>query len=723
MAEPKFYITDEIGGGGGGATIWTDLNIGGGSFKIVDEEVKEEEFSREKLNGKMKLTRDNYTFVNSADFDTLFTVILVLPGDPVSLSLANWQGEFFKTDCEFFPDNERVEVQPRTVDLYKEIIEGVSKEFDLIQLEPPLTKLQLIRRAILQIYVRGANKITNYVDAAFWEEVTTNPSEVHSVLEGTYRFGYSGRKYFVTGSGTGLSADVSGVYIYDIGLGTSLREDGVYRLGVVSIPDVRVRITRESDGFVEYLGAIDDPIPNIPVEAEQGVLLTSQTDGGVSKCRAFYVDFYSRILTKAATVDGNATFAIPGTDIVDDHGVFTRIYQIDYTDFLISEDHTTEGTRWGVFPDTAQHFPDEHFSRPTGSVFYPVLQSDWLDASFWVEYDAQLIADLSEASETYIVNHCYKVVDVVSKLLEAVGSGVTHEETSGFSDFLYGVSNTIRGVFKTPIIVPITNILVGDYDEPQPVVKITLKDIFDLYRQALRVYYRVNDDSELIFEHLNFFENGGSYAGEVIGTDLTGTFDPMTGKAWATAQNTYKFEKAEMPERYEFGWQGKSSKPFIGYPMDILSEWVEKGKVEKWSIGRFNSDIDLIHNGGSDVSKDGFLFVEAVKPGTVYEAPLVNVVIDSEEEYNLQNGYASFAWLVPNLHKYGLPASDININRYATTAITLAKRKLQEIIMSTSEDIGTLELTTTEIGNGKAYRVERDIFSNEKNINLRHVTE
>lgn len=720
---PKFYITDDANPDDG--AVWYQVNPGGDNFILVDEEEGDgEEFSREVLNGKLKLRRNDYDYVYSRPFETMFTVVLILPGEPLSATLARWRGEFYRTDCEIFEDEERIEVTPRTVDVYKTVLEGMAKKFDLIQIEPPLTPLQLQRRAVLQIYVRGANKVTNYVDSAFFEEVAVNPSEVPSTLAGTYRFGYSGRKYFITGSGTGLSPDISGVYIYSGVTFDSTREDGVYRMFFNNFPGIeRVQIERISDGVIVYEGAINAPIPNVPVESDRGVLLTSLTDPS-SQCRAFYVDFYSRILTNKATVGGNATYAVPSTDIVESTGVFTRIHQITYTNFLTAEGHSPTGTRWGRFPDDAQHFPGEHFTRPTGGVYYPVLQSDWYDTSFWVEYDSALLADMAEASEDYVVNHAYKIVDVVSTILDAIGTDVTHEESSAFSNFLYAASNTIRGVFRTPFIVPITNILVGDYDEPQPVANISLQDIIDLYWKALKVKWYIDSNDRFVFEHVHFFENGGSYGAPIIGTDLTGAIDAWNSKPLATAQNRYKYERSKMPERFEFGWQGKSSKPFIGYPMDINSPFVEKGNIEKWEVGLFNPDIDLIHVGGSEVSKEGFLFVDARRTeGGVYYAPFVTVVVDSEEEYNLQNGYASFVWLVPNIHRYKLPATSITVNRYPSTAITVARRKLQEVNLSTSQNVDTLALTTTNLGNGKAYRVEWEVFSNKKKINLRHVTE
>ncbi len=720
MTNPIFYITNESPDLGN----WQAIGVGGAAFVLVDDEVSEMEFSRETLSGgKMKFTRDGFEFINSSVFEALFTVVLMADGLPPSLALAEWVGEFHKTDCEVFPDapDERIEVVPNTVDRYKAIMDSMSKEFDLIQYAPPLTALTLTRRAILQIYVRGASFLTNYVDSAFWEVEAINPSSVHSTIAGVYRFGYYDRYYFVTGSGTGLEPDVSGVYIYDSMTGHSTREDGVYFMFFQNVPTNRAVISRVSDSVHVYEGPIDDPIPNIPVEASQGVLMTSLTDPG-SQCRAFYVDFYTRILTNKNDIGGDATFAIPANDIVDDHGIFTRIHQKAYADFLTSEGHSDNGTRWGKFPLDAQHFADKHYTRPTGG-YYPILQSRWLDASFWIHYNADLLSDMEDASEDYQIKHCYKLSDVISTLLVAMGSDATHEATEVYSDFLYAASNAIRGVKRTPVIIPITNVLVYEYEEPQPVAKITFQDISDLLKRALRAYWFVDAENKFKIEHLRFFENGGSYSGEVIGADLTTELEAHSKRPWGTDQNAYKYEKEAMPERYEYSWQGKSSKPFLGYPMDILSPWVEKGNIEKWDIGRFAADIDLIHVGGSELSKEGFLFVEALQGDGFLYVPIINVVVDADEEYNLQNGYAAFVWLVPNLHLYGLPAASLNVNRYPATALSVSRRKLQEVMLSTSQDVTTLELTTTALGNGKAYRVEREVFSNKKKIALRHNTQ
>lgn len=716
MTQPIFYITTvdnpDLGD-------WTAISIGGAGLVLVDEEVSEMEFSRETLSGgKMKFTRDGFDFIDSSDFEAFFTIVL-MDGLPPSVVLAEWVGEFHKTDCEFFPDDSRVEVLPITVDKYQPIMDSMSKEFDLIQYAPPLTELQLTRRAILQIYVAGASFVTNYVDSAFWETEAINPSSVPSTIAGVYRFGYYDRFYYVTG--LGLSPDVSGLYFFDSGTGDISRVDGVYKIFTQGVPPHRTIIARASDNVFIYESEDDETIPRVPVDQEQGVVLTN-IDDGVTQVRAFYVDFYTRVLTNKTDIGGDATYAIPADDIVEEHGVFTRIHQKAYADFLISEGNSDDGTRWGKFPLFAQHFAEKHYTRPTGG-YYPILQSRWFDTSFWIHYNVDLLADMEEASETYTIKNCYKLSDVISTLLVAMGSTATHEATAIYSDFLYAASNAIRGIKKIPIIIPITNVLVKDYEEPQPVAKITFQDISELMKKAWRAYWYIDSENRFRVEHKYFFENGGSYSGEVIGVDLTTDLEAYSKRPWGTDQNSYKYEKENMPERFEYSWQGKSSKPFLGYPMDIISRWAEKGNIEKWDIGRFSADIDLIHVGGSELSKDGFLFVEALQGEVLPYVPFVTVTIDADEEYILQNGYAAFVWLVPNLHRYGLPAPSIVVNRYPSTALTVARRKLQEVMLSTSKEVTTLELTTTGLGNGKAYRVEREIFGNKKKIALRHNTQ
>jgi hypothetical protein len=439
--------------------------------------------------------------------------------------------------------------------------------------------------------------------------------------------------------------------------------------------------------------------------------------------RAFYVDFYSRILTNADTVDGSATFDIPATDILESHGAFRKIHQIFYTQFLTSEGNTTAGTRWGKFPADAQHFAGRHFTRPTGNVYYPVLRSNWVDASFWIDYSDQLKADMLEASEVYTLEHCYKVSDVVASLLEAIGTEVTHEATNAFSNFFFGF-NSIRQGFRVPVIIPITNVLVSDYDEPQQVAKIKLEEVFQLLKIAFRVFWDVKDGDKLRLEHINFYENGGRYGSPNVGLDLTAKIEGSSRKTWSYKSNKYSFEKSEMPERYEFGWSGKSSTAFDGFPLEIVSPFVEKGNVESWKIGRFHADIDLVHLGGAEISKDSFMFVDArsFENGNLY-CPFLDVVIDSEEAYNLQNGYAAFAWTVPNYHRYHLPALDIIVNKYPALAVTVARRRLQEIRIATSEEVTTLELTKTGLGEGKAYEIQTDVHGTEIVLKLRHANE
>ena len=118
-----------------------------------------QEFFRAKLSGKLTFQSDDYTFIVSKAFDTQFVLEIFISYNAGQSWTSYWRGTFWKTDCEFDDDAQTVVVQPTVLDQYNDILAGLDKEYNLIDLAPSMAQIQADKRPMVQVYVPGQNVI------------------------------------------------------------------------------------------------------------------------------------------------------------------------------------------------------------------------------------------------------------------------------------------------------------------------------------------------------------------------------------------------------------------------------------------------------------------------------------------------------------------------------------------------------------------------------------
>lgn len=139
-----------------------------------------------------------------------------------------------------------------------------------------------------------------------------------------------------------------------------------------------------------------------------------------------------------------------------------------------------------------------------------------------------------------------------------------------------------------------------------------------MLRDCFRCYWFIDEQNRFRVEHIQYFRNGGSYSGSpVVGIDLTTQQVSRNGKAWTFARDQYKFDKPDMAARYQFGWMDNVTQLFEGYPIDIISKYVNPDNIEQIDVSRFTSDIDYILLNPGDISKDGFVLLAAQYGGKI----------------------------------------------------------------------------------------------------------
>lgn len=725
---------------------------------FVTEGEENEMFFRSKLNVKLIYQREDFGAIYAADFDTEFRALLQQRIGGVWTSI--WIGKFWYTDIDFDVDNRTCSVSPETFDLYEEILGGLEKEFDLIALEPPTVSVQMLKQAVLQVYLPGTSFVANFTnDGIFYEtpctpfNTTPAPGEVgtttnHDTLIDDSGFGM-GTGYATPGDGLfnwarvvipggTITPDVSGVYkaqayfadgrpqLTSSTATSFIREDGEY--AIINDPSpppgqTRQLIKRVSDNATVYTSPYQalpwSPFGQ-PPSASPNQTFTSASNS--DQVQAYLFLPYARLLTSKAVVDGQPAIALTDDDPIP-HGSFAYALPIDTLNFIFSEGATTTPTRWGKFSGDALHFAFQYFAKPSSTdTLMPVAGSTWTGASVWFYLDDDLRALQQEASELITIRDAYKLSDCIDVLLNEIQPLVSHTDGTTYSQFLYAASNAIRGTRKVPIIIPKSNVVVGNYDQPAKKALIRLSEIMQLLRFFHNCFWHISESS-LIIEHEDYYRNGKSYSGQNVGTDLTSGIEPKTELALAYRTNKFKFDKQNMPERIETNWMDKGSQQFDGYPIQVFSPYAQKGNIDQRVISKFTADVDFMHVAANDIAKEGFVFLECEEGELFYTVPFVNFVISSEESYTMQNGYASLIYAHNQYHRHNLPAESVTLNKSVITATTIKRSKVQEITFATESEIDPYELIETNLGVGRLRKMERPITSNTVKATIMHDNE
>ena len=82
---------------------------------------------------------------------------------------------------------------------------------------------------------------------------------------------------------------------------------------------------------------------------------------------------------------------------------------------------------------------------------------------------------------------------------------------------------------------------------------------------------------------------------------------------------------------------------FEGFPIEIKSKYVQRGKIENINISTFTSDVDYMLLNPSVISKDGFVVFAAVwnMENNRYQLPYIERTID-RAELRLQKWFLIF---------------------------------------------------------------------------------
>lgn len=694
------------------------------------EKESNQEFFRAKLSGNLSFVGPDYDWIVGRAFDFQYIITVYISYNAGQTWTQYWRGTFWKTDCEFDDDAKTVSVKPTVWDQYNDVLAGLDKEYNLIELAPEIVPVKADKRPMIQVYVPGQSVIGCFLSGMWWEQ-EAEPESDETKLVNDFKFSLN--KVFTIADVSGsMSPQLPAIFGKSF-LGNSRfnpREMGTqeftgteYKLvyayyGGSGGSQYSWTIVRISDNVSLWRYAVNN---QIPPELPHNVILTPVADSGATGNVTLYVHdmpVYSRYVLDTPTISGLQTYPIPADDIVENNRNYTRVIGYYFPDTIyFSTSLTSTPNQWGLYQPGQYYQPPYLYWSPE---LFPVARNAWGRVSIWFTFYAFDWIVEESGRQQFTIRHAYPLSSVISVLLAKIAPGITHEATTDYSQFLYGTN--LIGITQTLLITPKSNLVTAGYDQPAQNAPITLKNVTDMLRDCFRCYWFIDEQNRFRVEHIQYFRNGGSYSGSpVVGIDLTTQKVSRNGKEWAFARNQYKFDKPEMAARYQFGWMDDVTQLFEGYPIDIISKYVNPDNIEQIDVSKFTSDIDYILLNPGDVSKDGFVLLAAIVQSGQYVLPYYNYVFDSNDHY-LQNAYVAFC-ILQQYYAFDMPAYQYEINGEQMYAYGIKKLKNQTLRFPVLNDPDLVQLVKTNLGNGVIEKLSVNLSSRNANATLKYDTE
>lgn len=689
----------------------------------------QQEFFRETIEGSLTFIGADYLLIkNKSVEDVIYmTIEQKDKGQTEAQYTVVYEAYFSKTDCEIDNDNRSCKVKLSPKDAYSGIMKNIENKYDLIRLAPALTQIGVYKRPLVQVYIAGAGTISNYLAGTQYETDVYNVVTDSNELTNKHYFAFfaaynevevkavphqsfNGKYYGTNGTYTKLDGSYSIKWNYggDVNFGYLSLEnrDGVklYRSQIITWKDNSYFYIDVSD--ITFDRVVEEP--TFPKSFGGNTVLLQK--------------IFQRLLLDLPEFDGKPTGRLSSEDVYPTNSNYLYAAPLKGNYFYTSTKVQEVPTEYGV-NDEGKYFVDNFLSAIVGAgKLYPVCRSRWGNMSIWFEYGLSYSALEERARKKYILKHSFAISDVIKTLLTQVDPTLHHEATEEYSRFLYGTSNPLTGAPYRVFITPKSNILKGEYDQPAKKAETTLSDIFKMLRDTMRLYWFIDGD-KLRIEHISYFMSGGSYTGTgTVGIDLTKLRYAKSGQLFTFKTNTLKYDKTDLPSRFEFSWMDDTTNTFAGFPIDVKSNYVQEGKKEDIRVANFSSDVDYMLLSPGDFSSDGFALLGAVQKSGKWELPFVTVPLTDKSGNNYtvtpQNGYMSFLHLV-KYYMYDMPAANIEHEGDKTVTVQRLRRSMtQDLSFTYDTTPDPIKLMTTDVGNGKPLTMTEDLTTREITVSL-----
>lgn len=574
-----------------------------------------QEFFRISLDGKINLFGSDYELVRNSSLEDQMILII----DKYNRTSGKWieyyKGEFNKTDCKLDYEKKSCELKTTALDEYNDVVNKYENTYDLIKLAPAISRINLHKRSLMQVYVKGANSISNFFGGIYWEDDVNEVIDNHNDLINKYYFSYikAGNEFYIRNASI---SDVNGVYAGTNGYWSKWNPGYTCKMELVDGSSTMywIRLYRNSDNTLLYQSekqwAVSDPDNKyIGIENIKMVNVNNSNDTFTIES-PFVYHIYRRLLCDVDSVEDSEgvknTYDLPSDDFVTDNRNYKKCIGLTGGMFFCTSRAVDEPTRYGL-NDYNQYFTNEFIPSSTGiGRPLPISRNSWANASLWYVYDSYYSLFEQRLRKQYTLRDSYSIAAAIKALLKEIDPTLQHEATAEYSRFLYDTTVPMSMARFYVHITQKTNILKGEYDQPAQKAEVSLEDIMKMLRDCFRCYWYI-EDGKFKIEHISFFMRGGSYSYNTnVQLDFTKLVDQFNKKLSSYFQSEVEYDKTDLNQRYEFGWMDDVTDLFGGVTIDVKSNYIQKDKTEEINISQFSSDVDYMLFNPSNFSDDGF---------------------------------------------------------------------------------------------------------------------
>lgn len=693
-----------------------------------------QEFFRISLDGKINLFGSGYELVHNSSLEDQMIFII----DKYNRTSGKWieyyKGEFNKTDCKLDYEKKSCELKTTALDEYNDVVNKYENTYDLIKLAPAISRINLYKRSLMQVYVRGSNSISNFFGGIYWESDVNEAIDNHNDLINKYYFSYikAGNEFYIRNASI---SDVNGVYAGTNGYWSKWNPGYTCKMELVdeSSTPYRVRLYRNSDNLLLYQSekkwGVSDPDNKYILRDDVKMVNVNNPDDTFIIESPFVYHIYRRLLCDVDSVEDSEgiknTYDLPSDDFVTDNRNYKKCIGLTGGMFFCTSRAVDKPTRYGL-NDYGQYFTNEFIPSSVGiGRPLPISRNSWANASLWYVYDSYYSLFEQRLRKQYTLRDSYSIAATIKALLKEIDPTLQHEATAEYSRFLYDTTVPMSMARFYVHITQKTNILKGEYDQPAQKAEVSLEDVMKMLRDCFRCYWYI-EDNKFKIEHISFFMRGGSYSYNTsIQLDFTKLVDQFNKKLSSYFQSEVEYDKTDLNQRYEFGWMDDVTDLFGGVTIDVKSNYVQKDKTEEINISQFSSDVDYMLFNPSNFSDDGFALLCPIKNGSSLELPIIETQLIDEngDTYNavIQNFYAAWAYLV-RFYMYDMPASNFDCNVLGDLYVNGIKMCMKHTIeFPIEEDLNELELIKTTIGNGKIDEISVNVNTRHAKVRLLYV--
>lgn len=698
----------------------------------------EQMFFRSSIEGRILLIGDDYKKVGLANLEEQF-IMLIMKQDAAS---DEWEiyykGLFGKTDCKIDHSKKRCELKTEPLDQYVDIMANLENTYNLIELQPELTKLYAHKRPLTQIYIGTSNIVANFIGNIRWDSEVSEATDDLTILRDKCHFSFNGTV-------SGFSITSAGLYeardYYAGGRnGTWVGKKNGFTFYMDPNNRPGYFFLKDKNGKDIYRSSVKYWYANINDLVALDKVTMARIDFSVD---TFSVeDFtsypvFARVLCDVEQVfdaeeqKWKDTYPISYEDIAMPVRSYRRCIGLTTNLSIVNATASTSKspTEYGKAP-SGEYYTDLFIEGlPANRRPYPVCKDVWGNVSIWHLPDPKWYSQES-SFWSFPSFQGMQISAVIKALLKKVAPSLSHEATPEYSEFLYGSNpnSFIGDTFRPGIyITPKSNILRLGADYSAKKAEVSLADITKMLRDCFRCYWFI-EDNKLKIEHIRFFMKGGRYGdNDDILFDFTKAIDPYNKKRISYCQSEIEYDKSELPSRYEFGWMDEASDVFTGLTLDVESSYVQKGKTENVNPGKFSSDVDFMIGSPQKVSDDGFALL--VLNSLSNMIPMFErTIYDEKGSYTVLSQNWAASWMALQVfYDYDRPALNIKANRYYKDTggyvdVLDFKRSMSHTIeLTMNEDPKETQPIKTIFGDGQIDDVSINIDTRKAKIKLVYV--